>query len=401
MGQEIPLGSVTGTYTAAESGTITFQFEGNAFAPANGTTPADPRPPSVTEPAWTVAAGKSTLTASGLKTYTTASLLSGLVKPSLVCMPGSWTQGGTVAAPTFAAPWNPPTKTFTSLSIGTPATTVPATTAPATTVPATTTPATTTPATTTPGTTATTTPSSSDPGTTAPVTDPATTVPATDPATTVPVTTSPADTTTTVPTEDITGDGIYDISCTDSLVQGAYTLTFDGVITAPSPIAAGQSFTVSDQSWDITIPEGLATTLRGVLGLNFDADITVTLKATNASPNSRTSTKVTVPISLGDAGPAVITVDVPAVTFMATGAGQRGRRGNGSAIALDPQHRLTGSRCAAGELHRRATDLHLGHRPTERDVDRPGAGGHEGHRRHVDGDHGRACVTQRDRHGHL
>jgi len=313
VGQEIPLGSVTGTYTAAASGTIAFQFEGNAFAPANGANPADTLPPGFTEPAWTVAAGKSTLTASGSKTFTTASLLSGLVKPSLVCMPGSWTQGGTVDAPTFAPPWSPATKTFTNLPIGTPTTTVPATTAPATTVPVTTAPVTTAPGTTAPGTTT--------PATTSPGTDPATTVPATDPGTTEPATTIPAATTTTVATEDITGDGTYEVQCKDSLIQDTYTLTFDGVLTAPSPIAAGQSFTVSDQSWDITIPDDLATILRGILGTDFDADITVTLKATNASPNNSTSSKVTVPISLGDAGPALITVDVPEVTFMATGAG--------------------------------------------------------------------------------
>lgn len=322
VGQEIPLGSVTGTYTAAATGPITFQFEGNAFAPAIGATAADPRPSGVTEPAWTVAAGKSTLTASGLKTYTTASLLSGLVKPSLVCMPGSWTQGGTVAAPTFANPWIPPTKTFTQLSIGTPSTTAPATTAPATTAPATTAPATTAPGSTTPGSTApaTTAPATTAPATTEPgTTDPGTTTPVSEPTTTTP-TTDPA-TTTTVPTEDITGDATYSVQCKDSLVQSTYTLTFDGVITAPSPVAAGQSFTIIDQSWDITIPDDLATTLRGVLGADFDADITVTLNATNASPAKATSSKVTVPISLGDAGPALITVDVPEVTFMATGAG--------------------------------------------------------------------------------
>ena len=56
-GAEIPLGSVTGTYTADASGDIAFTMLGNAFAPATGSgataLPADPLPTGFTTPGWT------------------------------------------------------------------------------------------------------------------------------------------------------------------------------------------------------------------------------------------------------------------------------------------------------------------------------------------------------------
>ena len=110
VGVNIPLGTVTGTYTSDASGTpIAFALAGNAFAPAGvpAGAPADTLPAGVATPAWSGSGPALALTAAGAQTYTRASLAGGLVKPYLVCMAGAWTQGGTAAAPTFAQPYVP------------------------------------------------------------------------------------------------------------------------------------------------------------------------------------------------------------------------------------------------------------------------------------------------------
>ena len=332
-GQEIPLGSITGTYTAGASGDIAFTVLGNAFAPATGSgaaaLPADPLPSGVTTAGWSTLP-VTQLTTTGKQTYSQASLLSGAIKPYLICMGGQWTITGTVDTPVIGLPWKPDTTGFAKLTIGSaPATTLPATTVPVTTTPATTTPrtvppttlppttlpATTAPATTAPATTApATTVPATDPGTTTPATDPATTVPSTDPATTPPTTSTPAG-------EEITGTAAYETACEDSVANGKYTLTFDGVVTAVSPVAAGGSVTITGQEWDVTIPADLATTLASLLGTEFDADMTLTLAATNASPAEATSASTKVRIVVESGADSPNTVTIPDITFTATGNG--------------------------------------------------------------------------------
>ena len=142
----------------------------------------------------------------------------------------------------------------------------------------------------------------------------ATTVPATDPATTVTPTTTPSG-------EEITGSASYDAQCEDSVAHGKYALTFDGLVTAVSPVSAGGTVTIKGQQWDVTIPADLSTTLASLLGTEFDADMTITLAATNATPAEASSAKTTVHIVVASGADSPNTVTIPDINFTATGAG--------------------------------------------------------------------------------
>ena len=82
-GTSIPIGKVTGSYTAGAPGTALFTITGNSWAPA------DSLPQGVTEAGWTPA---GTLTATGSKTFTHAAFPffgSTIARPVAIAMPRS------------------------------------------------------------------------------------------------------------------------------------------------------------------------------------------------------------------------------------------------------------------------------------------------------------------------
>ncbi len=114
-GFSVPLGAVTGSYTADASGTASFTFVGNAWAPALASPPtaADVLPPGVTEPGWIgslTGPPTAVLTPTGSLTRTRLSLVNGLVTPHLLCMGGNWTSAPPIPPaldPTLGAPLLP------------------------------------------------------------------------------------------------------------------------------------------------------------------------------------------------------------------------------------------------------------------------------------------------------
>ncbi len=353
----IPLGHVIGTYTAGASGQVSFAFRGNAYMPAQPAVVGPPAVPAVAaDPTglatpvygWTNAKptppSPAKLTVAGLDTYTKVSLVNGLVTPYLVCMGGTWnpTPATTPGAnPTFGFPLRCPIG-FAQFAISgdpqindpTPPTTVPVypvpncvsnagdptpvTTVPVTTVPATTTPGT-VPATTTPGTVpATTAPATTAPATTAPATTaPATTAPATTaPATTAPATTAPG---TTVPAAAVTNTATFTGDCTNNVTPDHSTLTYEVTATASSPVSAGDKITISNQTWVVTVPGTLATTLKPLLPNGLTATSIGTFTATNADPSEIDTEPLTGTTPFPDSGPIITTIHPADVSFTATG----------------------------------------------------------------------------------
>ena len=345
----IPLGHVTGTYTADASGEVSFAFRGNAYMPAQ---PAVVGPPAVAartaDPtglatpvygwinAKTAPPTPAKLTPSGLETYTKVSLVNGLVTPYLVCMGGTWTPTPATtpgANPTFDFPLRCPVG-FAKFAISgdpqindpTPPTTVPVypvpncvanagdptppTTVPVTTVPGTTVPGT-VPATTVPGTV----PATTAPATTTPS---ATTAPATTaPATTSPPTTAPA---TTVPAALVTNTATYVSDCTNNVTPDHSTLTYEVTASAKSPVSAGDTITISNQTWTVTVPGALATTLKPLLPNGLTATSIGTFTATNADPGEIDTEPLTGNTPWPDPIGPIVTVIHPAdVSFTATG----------------------------------------------------------------------------------
>ncbi|MUH51962.1 MAG: hypothetical protein F2789_12220 [Actinobacteria bacterium] len=294
-GVEVPLGHVVGSYTADASGSVSFGLVGNSWAPAtkgataDKDTVADVLPDGVSEFGWrpkdltTTPATQFALSTTGSQTFIKTALVSGTVTPYLICMGGTWTQGGTLQTPTFGAPLVPDTTGFGvfDISDGPPITEPVATTAPPTTPPTTTAPPTTTPGSTTPPTTA--------PGTTTPPTTPPTTIPA----------------------AKITGTASYTADCVDSLIGSHNTFHVEITASAMSPVAAGGTITVTDQEWRVTVPSSTVETLRPLLGATLDANSSGTLTATNTTPGSVTSPPLAVSVPLPAVGQDLVTVAHP------------------------------------------------------------------------------------------
>jgi hypothetical protein len=292
-GVDIPLGSVTGTYTAGSSGNVAFTFDGNPWSPD------DTLPGGVTEPAWTGAGGSAALTSSGAKTYSLSSILSGVVKPYLVCGGGAWAVGGTEETPTFGPPLTAETTGFGLIEISD-GPQLPDDDATPTTLPS--------PTTTVGGVATTTT-----------VGGGATTTTVGGGAT--PTTVGGGATTTTLPAVLVTGSASYTTTCIDSLIESTNILTIAGTASALTPVQSGTSVAVTGQFWTVTLPEELVATLRGLLGATFDAKVSLTLSATNATPSSITSSPQTVTIDLPPSGTATVEYAVPDMTFTPSGDG--------------------------------------------------------------------------------
>jgi hypothetical protein len=310
----IPLGHVVGTYTANATGEVSFAFRGNAYMPEQpaqagpppvALRPADPMPATPAVYGWKNATPTppkpASLTPAGLETYTKVSLVNGLVTPYLVCMGGTWTPTPqAVGNPTFDFPLVPPVG-FAKFAIsdGPPITDPTGTTQPpATTQP----PVTTAPGTTAPGTTA--------PGTTQP---PATTQP---PVTTAPGTTAPA---TTVPAASVTNTATFTGDCTNNVTPDHSTLTYEVTATAKSPVSAGDTITISNQSWKVTVPGALATLLKPLLPNGLTATSIGTFEVTNADPSEIDTEPVTGNTPFPDSGPIITTITPADVSFTATG----------------------------------------------------------------------------------
>ena len=303
---KIPLARVTGTYTADQTGDVSFTLRGNSWMP---TIPAVVGPPAVPEVAadpmpdtpqvfgWTPAnlappAKPLRLTVgAGDQTYTKISLVSGAVIVYLVCMGGNWTPTPPVVVgdnPTFDAPLIPPVGFAKfAISTGPPITDPSGTTLPpATTQP----PVTTAPVTTAPGTTA--------------------------PATTAPATTAPA---TTIPSAPVTNTATYTATCTNDVTPDASEMTYEITATSQSPVAQGSTVTITNQVWKATVPESLVTLLKPFLPGGLETTSTGTFTVTNADPGEVDTAPLLSSSPWPESGP-MLAINNPAdVSFTATG----------------------------------------------------------------------------------
>jgi hypothetical protein len=314
---EIPLGTVTGSYTAGASGAILFTIDGNAWAPT------DTLPAGVPESAWH--GTPAVLTDSGKKSFTTASLFGGIIAPSLICMAGQWTQGGTVAAPTFGPPLLAATG-FQCMPIDGAAGLCPDTPTSTTAPPgssttsggsSTTSGSSTTTGSSTTSSSTTTTHATSTTSSSTTTTHPSSTTTTAHGSTT---TTSPSgSTTTTSPAPPLTGTTTYHTDCVDSLVGQHNVLTYEVTATALSKVATGEKITLYDQTWTITVPETLVATLKGLLGDSFEATITVSVNGVNTDPAKWTSPPITATLTVPASGPLVSVLHPADAVFTATG----------------------------------------------------------------------------------
>ena len=311
---KVPLARVTGTYTADQTGDVSFALRGNSWmplipgVPAAGTTPAvpevaaDPMPDTPQVFGWApaeVGPPKKPLkltVGAGDQTYTKISLLGGAVTVYLVCMGGNWTPTPPLVVgdnPTFDAPLTPPIG-FAKFAIsnGPPITDPSGTTVP----PATTQP----PVTTAPGTTA--------PGTTAPGT--------TAPATTAPATTAPA---TTVPSAPVTNTATYTATCTNDVTPDASEMTYTITATSQSPVAQGSTVTITNQEWKATVPDSLVTLLKPFLPAGLETTSTGTFTVTNADPGEVDTAPLLSSSPWPDSGPMFAIIRPADVSFTATG----------------------------------------------------------------------------------
>ena len=306
---KIPLAKVTGTYTADQTGDVSFTLRGNSWmpripgvpatasAPAVAEVPADPMPDTPQVFGWTPkqtgppSVPLKLTVGAGDQTFTKISLVSGAVVVYLVCMGGTWTPTPPVVAgdnPTFDAPLVPPAG-FAKFAIsdGPPITDPSGTTVP----PATTQP----PVTTAPGTTA--------PGTTAP-------------GTTAPATTAPA---TTVPSAPVTNTATYTATCTNDVTPDASEMTYTITATSQSPVAQGSTVTITNQEWKATVPDSLVTLLKPFLPAGLETTSTGTFTVTNADPGEVDTAPLLSSSPWPDSGPMFAIIRPADVSFTATG----------------------------------------------------------------------------------
>ncbi|WP_421119597.1 hypothetical protein ACE2AJ_19875 [Aquihabitans daechungensis] len=295
-GVTIPIGTVTGTYTAT-SGTAAFQIVGNSWAPT------DTKPPGVTEAGWQGSGGSVALTTSGARTYAQASLAGGVIKPFLVCMGGTWTPSG----PDYTTPLKPPTGFGAITVTGTGSSTT-----------------STSSSTTVPGSTTTTT------------TDGSTTTTSTSvPESTTTSTTAPTTTTTATPPEakEVTGSATYDAVCTTDVTPDEYPLRFVVEGTTRTNVRSGDLLDIVDQTWSVTVPGDLLGLVSSVAGKDsVDALITASVNGKNTAPAAVASDPLAAGVgpivsSGGETQPLTVTFRPGDVRFQVTGGNAEFRMG--------------------------------------------------------------------------
>ncbi len=152
-----------------------------------------------------------------------------------------------------------------------------------------------------------------------------TTTQATTTTTEATTTTTEATTTTTVLEVDrtpVTGTETYAASCTNSVTPDESEISFEVTGTVPRQALADEAITLSDQTWRVTVPGSVFET--GInLGLisppqTINADIDVTVSATNTVEGTKTASGI--PAIIDVTGPVDTTteIEVPDMVFTVT-----------------------------------------------------------------------------------
>lgn len=288
-GASIPIGKVTGTYTATGD-PATFTLVGNSWAPT------DTRPPGVTQAGWQGSGGSVALTSTGSQTYAQASLAGGVIKPFLVCMGGTWTPSGdTYVTPLRAA------VAFGSVTVSGGTTT-----------------------TTTTGSTTTTTTGSTT----------TTTTGSTSTTSTLPPTTSTTSTTVPPPgATEVTGTASYAADCTTDVSQDVYALTFQVTGTTRTNVRSGDVLDIVDQSWRVSVPGDLLELVTSISGRDsVQSLVTAAVAGKNTAPGVASPRPLAVRVGPiltvgGEAQPLTVSFRPGDVRFQATGGNAEFRMG--------------------------------------------------------------------------
>jgi hypothetical protein len=133
-----------------------------------------------------------------------------------------------------------------------------------------------------------------------------------------------------VPVPPVTGTATYTTECRNNITPDVSTLTFEVTGTAPGKVQAGETVTLSDQHWKITVPgsvldAGIGLGLIGA-GDTLNGAVKVSVAATNTAEGTRESSPVPIevgPIALdeatGTAQPVTAAFDVADMTWTTTG----------------------------------------------------------------------------------
>ena len=90
-------------------------------------------------------------------------------------------------------------------------------------------------------------------------------------------------------------------------------------MSSVSPISSGDVIHITNQTWQVTIPADLAGLLGGLLGTSFSVSSVVKLSGTNTAEGVSASAASTNTITLGGAGPLVVSFNAPDISFHALG----------------------------------------------------------------------------------